>query len=49
MKTAVEAIFAGKGRRAGHRLDEIMAAYLKEAAIVLPVHCTLGQFRRPVN
>ncbi len=26
-----------RGRRAGHRLDEIMAAHLKEAAIVLPV------------
>src|SRR6516164_3195615 len=31
------ALFPARGRRAGHRLDEIMAAHLKEAAIVLAV------------
>jgi hypothetical protein len=31
------ALFPARGRRAGHWLDEIMPAHLKEAAIVLPV------------
>lgn len=30
-------LFPARGRRAGHRLDKIMAAHLQEAAVVLPL------------
>ena len=50
------ALFPARGRRAGHWLDEIMPAHLKEAAIVLPVlagedclHRGLEIHRNPVH